>query len=304
MGDLPQSPGRKPRTQTLLLGLAKPLLHLHLGLYRRELASAPFPVDEPEFEDPGPHPDHLAFVGSIAVSGYGVLHHGMKTSSRTAQQVACERRRGCTWTEVTTPTLTAAGAAALPSLVPAGTDAVMLLIGITDVLLVTSPGDWGAALERIAERVRDEAGCATGVVVAGIPPMAEFRPIPPVAARRLTRQIDGLNAVSQELAERTPGMTYVPFPRWDVGSLFIQDAMSWATMHRLWASAVTPAVISLLDRRDALTTAAIARSVEEAVTPAVAAAASVAASAADSVAASVPGDLTDEPEARGALSEV
>lgn len=286
----------KARTQTLLLRVAKPLLHLHLGIYRRELATAPFPVDEPELTVQGPQPDHLAFVGSIAVSGYGVLHHGMKTSSRTAQQVACERRRGCTWTEVTTPTLTAAGASALPSLVPAGTDAVVLFLGITDVLLVTSAADWCAALERIAERVRAEADSATGVVVAAIPPMAEFRSIPPVAARLLTRQIDTLNAVSQELAERTPGMTYVPFPRWDVGSLFIQDALSWATMHRLWAAAVTPAVMSLLDRRDALTAEAIARSVDEAVAPA--------AAVADALAATVAVDFTDEPDARTALSEV
>ncbi|AMM18881.1 hypothetical protein AX769_00410 [Frondihabitans sp. PAMC 28766] len=232
---------------TSLIRLAKPLLRVHLGLYRREVASAPYPVDEPEYEVAGTDPDRLAFIGSIAVSGFGVLRHGMKTSSQVAQRVAAARLRGCTWSEVTSPTLTASNTMREKTLVPQGTRAAVILLGITDVLLGTAPCEWARDLDAVVERIRDESGVETAIVLAGVPPMTEFRAIPPVAARLLTRQIDALNTATAAFACDRAGVTYVPFPVWDVGALFIQDALSWATMHRLWAKAIAPAVIEHLE---------------------------------------------------------
>lgn len=238
-----------PRTQNLLLRLAKPLLRMHLELYRREVATAPYPLGVPDLVVSGPRPDRLAFVGDIAVAGYGVLHHGMTTSSQTAQRTAAVREQGCTWTQVSTPTLTVAGALRGKSLTPDGADAVVVVLGITDVLVGTSPAEWTCSLERLIDRVRHEAEPNTAVVLAGIPPMAEFRAMPPSAVRILTHLIDGLNDASRALAARSTLVSFVPFPAWDVGELFIQDALSWAQMHRLWAKALTPTVTQLLASR-------------------------------------------------------
>lgn len=236
-----------PSIPTSLIRLAKPLLRVHLGLYRREVASAPYPLDEPMFEVAGSRPDRLAFIGSIAVSGFGVLHHGMKASSQVGQRVAAGRNRGCTWTEVTSPTLTARTALREKTLAARDTDTAVLFLGITDVLLGTSTDDWQRDLLLVVDRIRDEAGCSTAVVLAGIPPMTKFRAIPPVAARLIDRQIDALNGASHRLALETDGLSYVPFPAWDVGELFIQDALSWSQMHRLWAKAIAPVVVAALE---------------------------------------------------------
>jgi hypothetical protein len=236
-----------PSIPTSLIRIAKPLLRVHLGLYRREVASAPYPLDEPMNEVAGSDPDHLAFIGSIAVSGFGVLHHGMKASSQVGQRVAAARGHGCSWTEVTSPTLTARTTLREKTLVQSGTEAAVLFLGITDVLLGTTTDDWHRDLLLVVDRIRAESGRATTVVVAGIPPMTKFRAIPPVAARLIDRQIEALNGTSHRLALETEGVSFVPFPAWDVGELFIQDALSWSQMHKLWAKALAPVVVAALD---------------------------------------------------------
>lgn len=236
-----------PSIPTSLIRLAKPLLRVHLGLYRREVAKALYPLDEPVFEVAGSDPDRLAFIGSIAVSGFGVLHHGMKASSQVGQRVAAARSRGCTWTEVTSPTLTARTTLRETTLVTRGTSAAVLFLGITDVLLGTDADDWQRDLLRVIGRIRAESETTTTVVIAGIPPMTEFRAIPETAARLIDRQIAALNGASHRLALESEGVAYVPFPTWDVGELFIQDALSWSQMHRLWAKAIAPVVTAALD---------------------------------------------------------
>ncbi|RKR76501.1 GDSL-type esterase/lipase family protein [Frondihabitans australicus] len=252
------------RTHPLVLRLAKPLLRVQLRLYQRALTAAPFPADEPDFSMPGENPDRLSFVGSIAVSGYGVLHHGMKTSSRTAQQLAATRERGCVWTEATSPTLSISGAADLPFLVSDDADAAVLIIGITDVLLGTEPDEWRRSLQRIIARIRHEASAETVVVVAEIPPMWKFQEVTGAAAELITTGIEELNAVTRAVVADTRGAVTVPFPTVEQDQLFVRDSLSWATMHKLWAKALTPAVANLLAEREALAAAGPAASTVEA----------------------------------------
>lgn len=50
----------------------RPLLRVQLALYKQDVNVGPFPTDEPEFLIAGPDPDHLLFIGDVAVTGYGV----------------------------------------------------------------------------------------------------------------------------------------------------------------------------------------------------------------------------------------
>jgi hypothetical protein len=241
----PPTPRRHDRLVAALVRVTKPLFRLHLALYEREVARAPFPRDARRTMVDGPDPDRLLFVGSIAVEGFGVLDHDLTCASQTARLVAAGRSRGVTWNEVSSPVLTAAEAARtdLPA-EPA--DAAVVLLGICDVLLATGGTSWEASLRRLAVRVRESAGPDCRVVYVGIPPMAEFRPIPPVAARLLTRQIDRLNAVTARVALTTPGASWVPFPEWRSEGLYHQELLSWATMHRRWGQAIAPTVVASL----------------------------------------------------------
>jgi len=230
----------------LLLAAAQPLFRFHLEVYRREMASSIFPRDERSPLIAGPRPERLAFIGSVAVAGLGVLSHGMTTSSQTARRVAESRRRGLSWSELTSPVLTAHTAVTMPSLTAQGADAVVVLLGIADVLGVTSPASWEASLRLLVSRVREEAGPDVAVVVAELPPMADFRPIPPLAKRLITAQIARLDAATRRVAATEDGVTAVPFPAWDLDGLFVQDLFSWATMHRKWAEGLAPSVAAAL----------------------------------------------------------
>ena len=234
----------------LLVAAARPLFRVHLELYRREMASSIFPRDERAPLIAGPRPERLAFIGSVAVSGLGVLSHGMTTSSQTAARVADRRGRGLSWSELTSPVLTMHTAATMPSLTTEGADVVVVLLGIADVLAATSATSWEADLRLLVDRVREEAGPEVGVVVAELPPMAEFRPIPPVARRLITAQIARLDAASRRVAADDDAVTVVPFPSWSLDGLYVQELFSWASMHRKWAEALAPGVVAALEAVD------------------------------------------------------
>nr|BFF16161.1 hypothetical protein GCM10025699_74640 [Microbacterium flavescens] len=72
-----------------------------MEMYRREVSASIFPRDERCAPIAGPNPERIAFIGSVAVSGLGVLSHGMTTSSQTARRVARARGRGLSWSELT-----------------------------------------------------------------------------------------------------------------------------------------------------------------------------------------------------------
>jgi len=239
------TPRRHGRLIAAVVRATKPLFHLHLALYRREVARAPYPRDARRMTVDGPDPDRLLFVGSIAVEGFGVLAHDLTCASQTARLVGSARGRGVTWREVSAPVLTAAEAARVE--LPAGrADAAVVLLGICDVLLATSGSSWEASLRRLAVRVRETAGPDCRIVYVGIPPMAEFRPIPPIAKRLLTRQIERLNALTARVALTTPGASWVPFPEWRSEGLYHQELLSWGTMHRRWGQAIAPTVVTSL----------------------------------------------------------
>lgn len=166
----------------LLLYFARPLLRLHFALYKQDVRRAQFPQDDPEFVIPGPHPDWLVFIGDVAAAGYGVLYHGMTAASQTARLIARDRGRGCLWKTITATDLTAARVARMRTLDAADADAAVIMLGVPDVLLATNATTWAVNLETIVEHIRDQARPNCHIVFAGIPPMAEFRRIPPLAA--------------------------------------------------------------------------------------------------------------------------
>ena len=124
-----------------------------------------------------------------------------------------------------------------------GVEVAFLLLGIPDVLLSTSVDRWSSQLETAVRRIQSESGLrAPRVVVFGIPPMSDFRPINTSVRRVISLQVDRLNAASKAVAERVPGVTYVPFPTWRIGEMFIKQMFSWKTMHDAWGETLAAAL--------------------------------------------------------------
>jgi hypothetical protein len=225
-----------------LVPLARPLLRLNLAHYERDVRKAAFPEGVADLEIPGPDPVRLLFVGDVAVAGYGVLLHGMTTVSQTARMVA-ETGRGCSWTATAASDLTARRAEKIVSVDPPGVDAAVLMMGVPDVLMVTSPSKWAASLEAVADRIRANSGPTCGIVFAAVPPMADFRPIPPLARRILKLQIERLDDATRSIASRIANACFLPFPIWRTGDLYVEEVFSWKALHRMWAAPLAEATM-------------------------------------------------------------
>lgn len=233
-------------TIAVLLYFARPLLRMQLALYKQDVRRAQFPEDDPEFVIPGPDPDRLLFIGDVAVAGYGVLHQRMTAVFQTARFIAHDRARGCWWTTIAATDLTAARVARMPALDAANVDAVVIMLGVPDVLLATSSATWAANLGRIVERIQDQAAPNCRIVLAGIPPMGDFRPIPPLARKMLMLQIHRLNRITHDIASQRSNTSFVPFPDWRVGEMYVQELFSWKLLHEMWARVLASATLQAM----------------------------------------------------------
>jgi len=229
------------------LPLVRPYLRLHLLLLGRQVARTPLPRDAPVETVPGPDPGRLLVVGELAASGLGVLLHGMAFPAQLGAAWSRGAHRGCTWRTVARPVLSAAQAAAHPDLdaAAAGTDAAVVALGIPDVLLATRAAAFEDAVERIVDLVRARSSTGCRVVLAGLPPMARFQPVPPLAARLFDLRTRRLDDALRRVADRHEGVAFVPFPRQRLHGLYVRDRFSYRALHRIWAHAVVGALLTV-----------------------------------------------------------
>ncbi len=223
--------------------IGRPLLLISFALYRLEVRRNLYPRDAMVNRIDGVDPLRMLFVGDVAVSGHGVLSHGLTVATRTSEHVAVDSGRGAEWSIIAETDLTMAKLASRRSYGAEGVEVAFLLLGIPDVLMSTSVDRWSSQLETAVRRIQSESGLrAPRVVVSGIPPMTDFRPIQPSIRRVISLQVDRLNAASEAVADRVPGLTYVPFPTWRIGDMFIKQMFSWKTMHDAWGETLAAAL--------------------------------------------------------------
>ena len=239
-------PSTLHRLAALALPVVRPYLRVHLALLGRQVARTPLPQDEPVLEVSGPSPTRLLVVGELAASGLGVLLHGMAFPAQVGHEWARVTRRGCSWRTVAGLVLSAEEAAAHADLddAAAGADAAVVALGIPDVLLATRGRDFEAHIEELVVRVRSRAAASCPVVLAGLPPMSRFQPMPPLAARLLAVRARRLDDAMSRVAERHEGVVFVPFPVQRLAGLYVRDRFSYRALHRIWAHAVVTALAS------------------------------------------------------------
>ena len=245
---------RRAQLTGSLLRASRPLLRINLGQYARDVREAPFPIDSAESRIDGPFADRLLFIGDVGVMGYGVQRQGMTVCQRTAQRVAGHRGRGCEWESIAAPDLTVSRLRKRATLGSVSIDLALLMIGVPDVLLATRGGAWASDLQAVVATIRAQHGGITPIVFAGIPPLADFRPIHPVARDLIRRQTRMLNDATEQLAATLEHAAYLPFPPLPLGKSLIQDAFSWRTLHQVWAAHLAPAAFELLDQSDVTST--------------------------------------------------
>ncbi|MDZ7791796.1 MAG: SGNH/GDSL hydrolase family protein [Xanthomonadales bacterium] len=124
----------------------------------------------------------------------------------------------------------------LPQVDVAPTDLVIIALGVNDCLALTSPARWRARLAHLTQAVTERLE-PKRILLAGIPPMQHFPALPAPLSMMLGLRASLLDAVSEQFAERRPGvlhaaMNFVDQP----DSLFCRDGFHPnARAHALWA---------------------------------------------------------------------
>ena len=144
------------------------------------------------------------------------------------------------------PELTLRRARKLVDNIDGKVDIIVLMLGVPDILLATSSESWSTSLEALVLRSQ-QAHPGVRVVVAGMPPLQEFRPVPASIYRAITRRVAALNVDSSRVAAESSCTTYVPFPPTAPDALKVQGQLSWAALHETWANAIAPAVVDAFD---------------------------------------------------------
>ncbi|RPE77831.1 OSK domain-containing protein [Frondihabitans sp. PhB161] len=244
---------RDPRsawTWTLL----RPILMLRLRLFRKLVSEGIYPPPAPV----GPAPceaDRVLFVGSTASARFGVTVEGLTTLSRVSVSVSAQRGKQFHWIQTGVSILSAREAAARIEEIAGDADAALVAIGFTDVLLMTRPTDWATNLMALIQEVQGRAGSSCGIVLAGIPPMADFRQSSRLGRVRIRNQVVRLNEATRIVADSCGACVFVPFPVLQPGVAEMRrHEYSWAAVHLVWSRALSDALIEVLDHTAPLTT--------------------------------------------------
>ncbi|MFK4484828.1 GDSL-type esterase/lipase family protein [Curtobacterium sp. AB7] len=230
--------------------LVRPVLHLRLWYFRALVGDTVYlpPVDG---SSPSERSDRVLLMGSTDAVRVGVIRDELTTLSHIATHVASKRHRPFVWAYTGRPVLTVRQAAQRPLLGVETADAVLIVLGFSDVLLMTATDRWERDLFRIIAAIRSAAGDTRGIVIAGLAPMDEFRYTARFGRRRIRRQVEQLNHASARVAARVSHCAYVPPPVFPEAQGRPGDEQySWALIHRMWGTALAPAVVSALRAHD------------------------------------------------------
>jgi len=226
----------------------RPVLRLRLAYFRHLVRTANYPPRASDAVDPTA--DRVGYLGSAAAARFGVLDEDLTTLSRVASEVSASRGRPFAWVEVAPGVLTIRDAVDAPSASLADVDAIVVALGFSDVLLMTSARTWSRDLDRLLDRARRPGGVLSPVLVAGIPPMHRFRQASRLGRSRIRRQVARLNASTEVVVRLRGDCVFVPFPDPDEGSARLGfELYSWARVHRSWAAALSPELGHLLDEQ-------------------------------------------------------
>ena len=157
----------------------------------------------------------LWFVGESTVAGVGVDDHQRGLAAQTAVALAARNGRPVRWRALglSGATVAVARQRLAPRLSPADRrgnhDAVVVCLGVNDVLRRTSLTTWEAEMVALAQEIRQRMG-EIDLLFSGPPPLGEFPAFPAPLRGYLGRQAERLRQSLTVVVERTDRALLVP----------------------------------------------------------------------------------------------
>tara|TARA_R100001129_G_scaffold37453_3_gene25203 strand:+ start:2513 stop:3439 length:927 start_codon:yes stop_codon:yes gene_type:complete len=179
----------------------------------RSLVDVPRPRDAPRAHTPGPDAVDVLIVGSGTASGWGVLTHELGLIGAFCRAVAQRRQGGVTVAGVVEPSMRMSDVTAVLQQQALGTfQVVCLVLGVNDVLALTSRAAWARELARALDEIERSRAGDTQVLVAGIQPLQSIPTFAGRVSRLLARRARQLNELTSAECERRPGVAFVEPP--------------------------------------------------------------------------------------------
>ncbi|AMM19641.1 hypothetical protein AX769_05160 [Frondihabitans sp. PAMC 28766] len=172
--------------------------------------SMPRPDDAPSAHTPGIDPDRILIFGNGAAVGWGVRSHELALPGQLARQVSAVTGRGIDADVVSDPLITMQNAVDyLPVERVVTYDAIVIVIGFSDALRMTSVRRWrhdmSALLDRIVELRHDGAE----IVVQAIHRPSSIKYFSLREGSAVDEHAERLNDVTRELCESLPGVRMI-----------------------------------------------------------------------------------------------
>ena len=218
----------------------------------RSLVDVPRPRDAPRAHTPGPDAVDVLIVGSGTASGWGVLTHELGLIGAFCRAVAQRRQGGVTVAGVVEPSMRMSDVTAGLQQQALGTfQVVCLVLGVNDVLALTSRAAWARELARALDEIERSRAGDTQVLVAGIQPLQSIPTFAGRVSRLLARRARQLNELTSAECERRPGVAFVeppPTPG-DVENVY-GDSARYAFWAEVLAGHVAPGVLASAPARE------------------------------------------------------
>ncbi|RKR75143.1 GAF domain-containing protein [Frondihabitans australicus] len=151
------------------------LHHLVLPILRSKYESiggrlgVPRPDDAPQSHAPGVDPDRILVFGNGAAVGWGVRSHDLALPGQIARRLSALTGRGVDVDAVADPLMTIrTAAAAVPTERLSDYDAIVVIVGVSDALRLTSAAAWRRGVLELLDVIDAHAHPGTEIVIVGI----------------------------------------------------------------------------------------------------------------------------------------
>ncbi len=155
-------------------------------------------------------PFDLIVLGESPVAGIGATTHESALTGQTAAALAAGIGRRIRWhaSGLSGATARAALRALVPPLEGRRADAVIIVLGVNDLIGWHSYSRWAGDLEALISSVRQQVGNAL-IILTGVPPMEYFPALPRPLKTILGQRARLLDTASSQIAKTIPGVIHV-----------------------------------------------------------------------------------------------
>jgi hypothetical protein len=191
----------------------RPVMSAWATQKEREFGSIPRPTDAPHAHSAGVDSDRILVFGSGPAFGWGVVSHDLALPGSLARTLSARTGRGVDVDLVASPLTTVSVAIGeLDGLRLWRYDAVVVILGVSEAVRLTSLRLWRRGLSRMLHLIEQDSSRTTQIFMVGIYPIRSVPVLDTPLGSVADRHAKALNRLTARMCAESPRTTFVPFP--------------------------------------------------------------------------------------------